>query len=225
MRRAFLASASAQLLSAGALLGCTPSVSPNETWCRPQTESELQAIAAGEVTCSSVRIAETSLEDLSGLRGLGYLAGGVLVFRNERLRDVTGLEDVGSVGQIDINENTALMQLDLGWTGAVGAISISGNNLGALALSLNTADSGLDVVDEPITSLTVSNPEPMRQLMLAHLPELDSLDGLSELSSVESVMLYDLPSLPADEVGSFLAGLDPAPGYVKVCDVEGYPSC
>ena len=57
--------------------------------CEAQTQADLQAIAAGELRCDWVNVVETSLEDLSGLRGLDHLVGGVVVVQNEHLRSLT----------------------------------------------------------------------------------------------------------------------------------------
>lgn len=226
MRRTFLTTAQGLLLLVGPLLGCAPQPPLPGTICEAQTEADLQAIAAGELRCASVRIAETELEDLSGLRGLTSLSESVFVFQNERLRDLTGLEDLSHVGAIDIVGNPALDEVELAWHGEVGHVDFYNNpNLRVLSISLDTADSGLAVRDEPVTSLTLSNPAPMQEVRLTHLPELDSLEGLAGLASVEVVVFYDLPSMPSEQVATFLTGLDPAPSYVEICDVEGYPAC
>ncbi|MCC7075200.1 MAG: hypothetical protein IT383_28060 [Deltaproteobacteria bacterium] len=210
----------------GSLLGCVPQSSLPGTICEPHTDADLQAIAAGERHCSSVSIAETQFENLDGLRGLTSVPEAVSVFRNEHLADLTGLEDLSHVGGITVSENPSFEEVDLSWHGQIGIVNFSNNaNLRALSISLDTADSYLGIGNEAITSLTLANPAPTKELRLTHLPELASLGGLAGLASVEIVLFYDLPSMPAAEVESFLAGLDPAPSYMEICDVEGYPGC
>lgn len=69
--------------------GCWPVEPQSHSACEAQTQADLQAIAAGELRCDWVNVVETSLEDLSGLRGLDHLVGGVVVVQNEHLRSLT----------------------------------------------------------------------------------------------------------------------------------------
>jgi hypothetical protein len=187
----------------------------------------LQAIATGELRCDWVNVVETSLEDLSGLRGLDHLVGGVVVVQNEHLRSLTGLEDLRGTGQISIVENPALEELEVRWSGSFEELGFSlNNNLHALTLELDVTDTTrLRVIDSPVTELLIANRGPLRELSLMHLPSLGSLDGLAGVASAQVVQLIDLPALPAGAVEGLLDRLDPAPELVEICGVEGYPGC
>lgn len=227
MRRALLTrpfiAALAGLLSAG----CWPLEPETTSACEARTQADLHAIAAGELRCDWIRVVETNLEDLSGLRGLDHLVGGVLIVQNERLRSLTGLEDLRGTGQISVADNPALEDVEVRWSGSFEEFGFSlNNNLHALTLELDVTDTTrLRVSDSPLTELVISNPGPLRELTLTSLPELSSLDGLEGVISAQVVKLVTLPALPAAAVEGFLSRLDPAPELVEICGVEGYPAC
>lgn len=205
-------------------LACTPS-NPPGTICRPKTEGELQEIARGDRTCDTVEVRETTLVNLGGLRGLEMLWGGVLVFSNPVLEDLGGLEDLKSVGGINIIENSALGHATATWPGEVSEIVFGGNDLTGLTLTLRADFDTLRVRDEPLTTLELIGAETMTTLALSRLPELATLDGLAAVRSIEVLELIDLPSLSADTVEALLARLDPAPSILEICGVAGYPGC
>lgn len=226
MRRALLTRTSVAVLAGLPWAGCWPLEPETGSGCEAKTQADLQAIAAGELRCDWVNVVETSLEDLSGLRGLDHVVGGVLVVQNERLRSLTGLEDLRGTGQISVAENPALEDVEIQWSGSFEEFGFSlNNNLHALTLELDVTDTRLRVSDSPVTELVISNPGPLRELTLSSLPELSSLDGLEGVISAQVVKLVTLPALPAAAVEGFLSRLDPAPELVEICGVEGYPAC
>jgi hypothetical protein len=170
---------------------------------------------------------ETELEGLEGLRGHRDAFEGVGVVQNDKLRSLGGLDDLSDLSQIGVTDNPVLTEIDATWRG-VAEIDIHRNSIErvTLAISPHVEDLlALSIMDEPVSALAVAGSNRLTKLGLGRLPELSSLEGLAEITTVDVVEIADLPLLTADELDSFLARLDPAPGFVEICGAGGRPPC
>lgn len=228
MRRTLLTRHLAIVAILSGLGSCVPAPRlPGGSNCRPTTEADLRAVSAGETPCDWLWIAATELEDLEALRGHGDAFEGVGVVENNRLRSLGGLEDLSDLTQVGVTDNPVLTEIDATWRG-VAEIDIHRNSVErvTLAISPHVEDLlALSIMDEPVSALAVAGSNRLTKLGLGRLPELSSLEGLAEITTVDVVEIADLPLLTANELDSFLARLDPAPGFVEICGAGGRPAC
>ena len=196
--------------------------------CYPKTDANLHDVVADN-TCDWLYVQDTTLTNLEAMRGLEGVGIGIIVRRNDQLNDVSALESLARIPQVQIEDNAALAEISLNVesdTGTDAYISIRNNPTTSIFLAMGPEIGGLAVTNvSPLASLNVDALQSMRTLRLEDLPALEDLSGFSGITSVSVLNLRRLPQVSTGEVDAFLQQLDQPPGEVVSCGLADSEIC
>jgi len=159
-----------------------------------------------------LRVAATSLDDLSSLARLQRVSGKLEISQNTELGDLSGLTSLAQVGELAVHDNPELTDLSgLDSLRSARHVVVSGNP----SLKSLRGLEGLTRVDVLVIehnglyrATGLSGLTDVGQLMVIGNPKLNSLEGLSSLTHARSVQITNNPRLCARGMLPALARVD-----------------
>jgi len=159
-----------------------------------------------------LRIAATSLDDLSSLARLQRVSGKLEISQNAELSDLSGLTSLAQVGELAVHDNPDLTDLSgLDSLRSARHVVISGNpSLRSLRGLEGLTRLELLVIEHNglFRATGLSGLTDVGELMVIGNPKLNSLQGLSSLTHARSVEITNNPRLCARGMLPALARVD-----------------
>lgn len=195
--------------------GCPAAEQP----CSPTTEKELQRLADFVDVQCDVDISGTELTNLDALQGL-RTATSVNINNNIALEDIElGLSGLQSVAAISLSGNPNVTQLV--FEGDVNNVNVSQNNVDVIDLA--HISGGLGITNEPAATVQLHG-SPLFQLNLFEVTAFAGFDGIDG-AQLSALTIHNAPVLTQDAVDAFVGAIDPPPAIVSVCGTVGGAPC
>jgi len=166
------------------------------------TREELARLSNCVRTSGNLKIMRSNLSDLNGLENLEWIDGELIVFENDSLVSLNGLDNLRSVGGIDIHRNPLLKDIDsifhVNEGGYIESISIFDNSSLADICDMKFDEAGyVDIGRNALSDLGFLNQMKVIEITLSIRQGdfLSDLKGLDSLTAVDNLYIENNDSL------------------------------